>query len=107
MQIKIPSHPVESAVVLVCKRVRQGSVVSPSFYNDSVLPAQARVAMSCVSNGIDVSLVMYVDDLVDLNRSTYRLSKNLYVLNMENNNVGLSLNVSKSAVLFFNAEHCE
>ena len=72
-QIKIPSNPVESAVVPVRKGVRQCSVVSPSLYNNSVLPAQDRVAMSCVSKGIDVSLMTYADDLLDLNWPADRL----------------------------------
>ena len=101
-QTKIPSCPTESVVVPVRKWVRQGSVVSPTLYNNSVLPAQAEVATSCVSKGIDVSLMAYADDLLNLNRSADRLSKNFDVLSREYNKIGLSFNVSKSAVLFFN-----
>ena len=106
-QIKIPSCPTESVVVPVRKGVRQGSVVSPTLYNNSVLPAQAQVATSCVSKGIDVSLMAYADDLLNLNRSADRLSKNFDVLSREYNKIGLSFNVSKSAVLFFNAGYYE
>jgi len=75
--------------------------VSPTLYNNSVLPAQAQVATSCVSKGIDVSLMAYADDLLNLNRSADRLSKNFDVLSREYNKIGLSFNVSKSAALFF------
>ena len=54
--------------------------------------------MSCVSKGTDVSLMTYANDLLNLNSSTDRLSKNFDVLNREYKNFGLSLNVSKSAV---------
>ena len=106
-QIKIPSSPAESVVVPVRKGVRQGSVVSPTLYNNSVLPAQAQVATSCVSKGIDVSLITYADDLLNLNRSADRLSKNFDVLSRAYNKIGLSFNVSKSAILFFNARYYE
>ncbi|XP_065578573.1 uncharacterized protein LOC136038982 [Artemia franciscana] len=68
VQIKIPSCPTESVIVPVRKGVRQGSVVSLTLYNNSVLLAQAQVATSCVSKGIDVSLMAYADDLLNLNR---------------------------------------
>ena len=106
-QIKISSSPAESDVVPVRKGVRQGSVVSPTLYNNSVLPAQAQVATSCVSKGIDVSLMTYSDDLLNLNTSADRLSKNFGVLSRECNKISLSFNVSKSAVLFFNAGYYE
>ena len=93
-QIKIPPCPTESIVVPVCKGVRQGSVVSPTLYNNSVLPAQTQVATSCVSKGIDVSLMAYADDQHNLNRSANRLSKNFEVLSREYNKIGLSFNVS-------------
>ena len=60
-QMKIPPSPAESVVIPVRKGVRQGSVVSPTLYNSSILPAQAQVATSCVSKGIDVSLMTYAD----------------------------------------------
>ena len=103
-QIETTSNPVVSLVVPVCKGVRQGSVVSAKLYNNSDLPAQARVATSCISKGIDVSLMTYADDLLNLNRSADRLSKNFDVLNREHNNVCLSFNVSKPALLFFTAK---
>ena len=49
----------------------------------------------------------YADDLLNLNRSADRLSKNFDVLSREYNKIGLSFNVSKSAVLFFNAGYYE
>ena len=68
-QIKKPSCLAKSIVVPVHKGVSQGSVVSPTLYNNSVLPAQAQVATSCVSKGIDVLLMLYADNLLNLNRS--------------------------------------
>ena len=84
-QITIPSSPAESVVVPVRKGVRQGSVVSLSLYNNSVQPAEAQVATSCVSKGNDVSLMAYADDLLNLNSSADRPSKNFDVLSREYN----------------------
>ena len=56
------------AIVLVHKWVRQDSVVSLILCNNNVQPVQNRVATSRVSKGIDVSLMVYADDLLSLNR---------------------------------------
>jgi len=106
-QFKIPSSTPEFVVVPVGKGVRQGSVVSSSLYTNSVLPAQAQVATSVASKGIEVSLIMYADDLLKLNRSADRLSKNFDVLSRDYNKVGLSFNVFKSVAVFFNARYYE
>ena len=60
-KIEILSNSVEYTVVPVHKGVKQGSVVSSSLYSKTVLPVQAREGTSCVSKGIDVLLMTYVD----------------------------------------------
>ena len=54
--IKIGNR-VTSVVVPVKKGVRQGSLLSPSLYNNSVLSAQASVNVSCIAKSINVSLL--------------------------------------------------
>ena len=55
-RIKIGNR-ITSVVIPVKKGVRQGSLLSPSLYNNSVLNAQACVNVSCISKNINVSLL--------------------------------------------------
>jgi len=57
------------------------------------LPAQVRVATSSVSKEINVSLMTHADDLLNLNRSADRLSKN-FRNTINRGYVGFSLNMS-------------
>ena len=62
VRIKI-GNLITSMVVPVKKGVRQGSLLSPNLYNNSILNAQACVNVSCISKNINVSLLTYADDL--------------------------------------------
>ena len=93
---------ITSVVVPVKKGVRQGSLLSSSLYDNSVLNAQACVNVLCISKNINVSLLTYADDLLNLSRSIRGLQSNFSILRDEYRKIGLAFNTSKSAVLFFN-----
>ena len=100
-RIKIVNR-ITSVVVPVKKGARQGSLLSPSLYNNSVLNAQACVNISFISKNINVSLLTYADDLLNLSRSIRGLQLNFSILCDEYRKIGLAFNTSKSTVLFFN-----
>ena len=72
-----------------------------SFYNIYVVLAPSQVATSCVSNRIDVLMMTFDDDLLNLNKAANPLSKNLDVLIASFWKYLLSALCAKVKVVFF------
>ena len=46
-------------------RIKKGAITSPIIYNNASLPAQIGLPISCISKGIDTSVLCDVDKLLD------------------------------------------
>ena len=88
--------------ILVKKGTRQGAITSPTLFNNSVLEAQAKCLPSCILGRIDMSLICYADDILNLSRTIQRIEQNFKILKDEYSKIGLSFNPEKSEVILFN-----
>ena len=91
-----------SSLFDILKGVRQGGLTSPSLFNNSVLNAQKSFNFSCIHHGFNLSLITFADDVLNLS-CTFSGCKNAFnQLYNEYENIGLSLNVEKTAVIAYN-----
>ena len=58
-----------SGLFNIFKGVRQGGLISPALFNNSVSAAQCSVECTCIYGVIDVSLFTYADDILNLIRT--------------------------------------
>ena len=82
------SNPLYMCVIPQCPRpiktgTRQEAIISRTLFNNSVLDAQAKCLPSCIIGGIDVSLICYADDILNLKRSIQRIHQNFKILKDE------------------------
>ena len=89
------------AVIRVWKGIRQGGVTSPPLYNNSVVAPQKKARISFVFKGLDLSILNYADDILNLSRTVSSVEENFSVLSREYAEIGLNFNASKSEVLTF------
>ena len=94
--------PTPNIFVNVEKGTRQGAVSSPSLFNNGVLDAQSAVPTSFIFAGLDLSLVCYADDILNVSRTIQRISEIFATLQSEYAKLGLQFNAEKSEVVFFN-----
>ena len=85
----------------VKKGVRQDVISSPKVFNNSIARPQSQSRMTFILCGIDLSLIGYADDVLNLSRSLHRLEANFTELQQGNAPIGLQFNAEKSEVLFF------
>ena len=93
-----------AVVVSVEKGIRQGAVSSPPLYNNSVIESQNDVEMRFVFRGIDISLLNYADDILNLSRSFGMIEKNFDVLSNPYSKINLSFKESRSEIVVFNRQ---
>ena len=91
-----------SGEISVHKGIKQGAITSPTLYNNSVNDAQQVISPSYICKHIDLSLLGFADDLLNLSRLLSSLENNFSRLEKSYADIGLQFNVEKSAVLFFN-----
>ena len=88
----------------VHKSFRQGAIASSPLFNNSVIDAQKKVEMSFIFRGLDLSLLNYADDILNLSRILALTDKNFASLSEEHNDIGLKFNPSKSECIKFNSK---
>ena len=65
--LNIPVNP--QYPIPLKKGTRQGAITSLTLFNNGVLDAQAKCLPSYILGGIDVSLMHYADDILNLSRT--------------------------------------
>lgn len=88
--------------VPVRKGARQGAPTSAPAFNNSVLPAQENYQITCVLDGIDLSLLCYADDILNMSRNIGGIECNFAIFQKQYAAIGLEFNAAKSEVLLFN-----
>ena len=91
-----------SRMFLMKQGIRQGGVLSPvlfALYVDDVLKRLNSSSFGCNLFGLDLSALMYADDIILLTTSVEHLQKLLDLCNHEFGDVGLKINVSKCAAI--------
>ena len=107
VQINILSNEglvLSSQIVQVKKGIRQGAISSPLLYNNSIIEAQKYVKPSFIFRGVDITLLNYADDILNISRSLTRIEENFDILNEMYGGIGLSFNSSKSEFIVFNGD---
>ena len=82
--------------------ILKGGLTSPSLFKNSVLQAQNSVNFSCIHRGVNLSLMTFADDVLNLSRTFSGCENAFNQFYNEYNNIGLSFNVEKTAVVAFN-----
>jgi len=88
----------------VKKGVRQGAISSPTAFNNSIVKPQSKSLMTYILRGVDLSLIGYADDVLNLSRFLQGLEDNFTRLQQEYAQIGLQFNADKSEVLLFNSK---
>jgi exonuclease III len=102
--IKVPTRDgfaISKCVIRVWKGIRQGGISSPPLYNNSVLEAQKKVRTTFIYRGLDMSLLNYADDILNLSRTVSGIEENFDILCIEYRKIGLKFNAEKSEVVAF------
>jgi hypothetical protein len=86
----------------VKKGARQGAPTSAPAFNNSVIPAQESYLKFCISKSLDLSLVCFADDLLNIARELGRIEENFKIFEREYAAIGLEFIPSKSKVLLSN-----
>ena len=86
----------------ILKGVRQGAPTSPVLFNNCVTGAQDKLNCTFIFKGVDLSLVAFVDDLLNLSCTFQGCSSTFEFLLEEYEHIGLSFNTDKTVVLPFN-----
>ena len=86
----------------VKKGIRQGAVNSPDLFNNSVIEGQYKTPTTCILYGIDVSLISYADDILNICRTLQGIKSCFSALTDEYSRIGHSFNPTKTELLFFN-----
>ena len=100
--VKVPVQKdfvVSKTIFRIWKGIRQGGVSSPPFYNKSVLEAQKKVQTSFIFRGLDLSLLNYADDVLNLSRTISDIEENFEILFPEYKKIGLKFNAEKVEVV--------
>jgi len=83
---------------------KQGAITSPIIHNNTSLPAQIGLPISCISKGTDTSMLCYADDLLNPCRSIASLQPSFDNLSDRYLEIELSMNAAKFQVLFLNLQ---
>ena len=86
----------------ILKGVRQGALTSPVLFNNCVTGAQDKLNCIFIFKGVDLSLVTFADDLLNLSCTFQGCSSTFEFLQEEYEHIGLSFNTDKTVVLPFN-----
>ena len=67
-RLKLPTtlNLTNNLVLAIKKGVRQGALTSPNAFNNSIVKLQSKSIMTYVLRGIDLSLISYADDVLNL-----------------------------------------
>ena len=82
--------------------VRQGGILSPSFFAvfvDGVLQKLSTSKRGCIIKGVCMNSIMYSDDLVLLSISVNDLKLLIDICVKEFNDIGMEINIKKSGCL--------
>jgi hypothetical protein len=91
-----------SGVLRILSGVRQGGVLSPSFFNvyiDSVINRLRTSSLGCYYYCCYVGCIMYADDILLLSASVIDLQHMLDLCGSEGNELGITFNIKKSHCL--------
>ena len=89
-------------LIPVKKGARQGAVTSPDLFNNYVLEAQDLCPPSLILSSVNLSLICYADDILNLSRTLQRITEIFGILEAEYQKIGLEFNSSKSDIVLFN-----
>ena len=101
VKIKVPvvgGFVLSEIMIPVRKGIRQASITSPPLYNNGVLEAQSYTISSCIYRGLDVSVLNYANDVINISRSVPPIEENFNILKVYYAKIGLSFNTSKSVL---------
>jgi len=90
----------------VIKGFRQGGLTSPGLINNSVIPAQSSIESTCIYRGLDVSLLTYADDILNLSRTFSGCENTSLKLKLEYRQISLSFNGDKTVAIDLNLKGC-
>ena len=79
-------------------------MTSPTAFNNSIVKPQSKSNLTYILRGIDLSLISYADDVLNLSRLLHGLEENFIQFQVEYGKIGLQFNEKKSDVLLFNAK---
>ena len=71
------------SLIPVQKGIRQGAITSPPLYNNSVLEAQSHTVTSCIYRGIEVSVLNYAHDVLNISPSVLSIEENYNILSAD------------------------
>ena len=86
----------------ILKGVRQGTLTSPVLLNNCVTGAQDKFNCTFIFERVDLSLVTFVDDLLNLSSTFKGCSSTFKFFQKEYEHIGLSFKTNKTVVLPFN-----
>ena len=75
---------------------------SLDLFNSFVIEAQYKAPETCILHGIDVSLISYADNILNICRTLQGLKSCFSALTDEYSRIGHSFNPTKTELLFFN-----
>ena len=84
------------------KGIRQRALASPPLFNSSGIEPQQKALTICIFKGIDVPLIYYAYDVLNVSRTQTGIEENFRILSDEYNRIGFNFNHSTSEILVFN-----
>ena len=91
-------------VLPINKGVRQGALTSPTTFNNSIVKLQSKSNLTYMLKRIDLSIISYADDVLNLSHLLCSLGENFIQFQVEYGKIGFQFNEKKSDMLLFNAK---
>ena len=105
-ELKLPTtlDLTSNPVLPVKKGVRLCALTSPTAFNNSTVKPQSKSNLTYILRGIDLSLISYADDVLNLSCLLRGLEENFIQFQVKYGKIGLQFNEEKSDVMLFNAK---
>jgi hypothetical protein len=78
----------------------QGSITSPTLFNNGVIDAQSKCISSCIEAATKVTLVCYADDVLNLTKSLQCIEENFSILDKNILNRGWNLTLRNLRIFY-------